>query len=139
MERARDRGRRNQLKWPSMNSVRTSLILRVLWWTLRALRASNRELLPHSVHTLSKHDFTVVIWPTRDERILLRLRATARTNTVKLSTLLSPLWRLLRMLVTRGNSGAAGGTARTPFISNSLAHPNAHGNGAARQNKSPDS
>src|SRR5258707_10578605 len=110
MERASDRGRRGLLRWPSMNSVRTWLILRVLWLTLRALRACSRESLPHCVHTLSKDDFTVVIWPTRDERILLRLRATARTNTVKLSTLLSPLWRLLRMSVTRGNSGVADGT-----------------------------
>src|SRR5258707_6521858 len=122
-----------------MNSVLTSLILRVLWLTLRALRASNRALLPQCVHTLSKDDFTVVIWPTRDERILLRLRATARTNTVKLSTLLSPLWKLLRTSVTRGSSGVAGGMARTPSTSNSPVRPNAQGNGAGRQNKIPDS
>src|SRR5258708_39085494 len=122
-----------------MTSVLTWLISHVLWWTLRALRACSPALHPPSVHVLSKDDFTVVIWPTRDERILLRLRATARTNTVKLSTLLSPLWKLLRMSVTRGSSGVAAGMARTPFTSNSPAHPNAHGNGAARQNKTQDS
>src|SRR5258707_1807652 len=122
-----------------MNSVLTSLILRVLWLTLRALRASNRALLPQCVHTLSNDVFAVVSWPTRDERILLRLRATARTNTVKLSTLLSPLWKLLRTWGTRGSSGVAGGMARTPSTSNFPARQNAHDNGAARQNKTPDS
>src|SRR5258707_12630984 len=122
-----------------MTSVLTWLISHVLWLMLRALRACNPGLRQPSVHVLSKDDFTVVIWPIRDERILLRLRATARTNTVKLSTLLSPLWRLLRMSVTRGNSGVADRTAPTPFTSNSPARPNAHGNAAARQNKTPDS
>src|SRR6266851_3075156 len=138
MARTSDRGRRSFLKWPSMNSILSSLILRVLWLTLRALRVCNRELLPHCVHTLSKDDFTVVIWPTRDERILLRLRATARTNTVKLSTLLSPLWKLLRTWGTRGSSGVAGGIPPTPYTSNSPARPNAQGNGGGRQNKIPD-
>src|SRR5258707_759194 len=122
-----------------MTSVLTWLISHVLWWTLRALRACSPGLHPPSVHVLSKGDYTVVFWPIRDERILLRLRATARTNTVKLSTLLSPLWKLLRMSATRGSNGVAAGTGPTPFTSNSLAHPNVHGNGAARQNKTPDS
>jgi|SRR5712664_901390 len=106
-----------------MTSVLTSVILRVLWLTLRALRACNRGSLPHCVHTLSKDDFTVVIWPTRDERILLRLRATARTNTVKLSTLLSPLWKLLRTWGTRGNSGVAAGIPPMPYTSSSPERP----------------
>src|SRR5258707_8915991 len=122
-----------------MTSVLTWLISHVLWWTLRALRACSPGLHPPSVHVLSKGDYTVVFWPIRDERILLRLRATARTNTVKLSTLLSPLWKLLRTSGTRGSSGAAGGMARTQSTSNSPAHPNAHGNGAEPQNKPPDS
>src|SRR5258708_33057974 len=122
-----------------MISILNWLLLHVIWCTLRVWRVCNHKSLPHGAHTLSKDDCTVVIWPIRDERILLRLRATARTNTVKLSTLLSPLWRLLRMSVTRGNSGVADGTAPTPFTSNSPARPNAHGNGAARQNKTQDS
>src|SRR6266852_3127713 len=109
MERACDRGRRGIVRWSSMSSVLNWLLLHVIWFTLRMWQACNPESLPQTARTLSKGDFTVVIWPTRDERILLRLRATARTNTVKLSTLLSPLWRLLRMSVTRGNSGAAAG------------------------------
>src|SRR5258707_5647042 len=122
-----------------MTSVLTWLISHVLWLMLRALRACSPGLRQPSVHVLSKHDFTVVIWPIRDERILLRLRATARTNTVKLSTLLSPLWKLLRTWVTRGSNGAVVGTARTQFTSNSLAHLNGHGNGDGRENKNPDS
>src|SRR5713226_1501423 len=122
-----------------MNSLLNWLILRVLWLTLRALRACSRESLPHCVHTLSKDDFTVVIWPTRDERILLRLRATARTNTVKLSTLLSPLWKLWQTWVIRGNNGAEGGTARTQSTSSCQEPPSARGNGVGRQNKNLDS
>src|SRR5260370_32661370 len=122
-----------------MTSVLTWLISHALWWTLRALRACSPALHPPSVHVLSKGDYTVVFWPIRDERILLRLRATARTNMVKLSTLLSPLWKLLRMSVTRGSSGAAAGIRKTPSTSSFPTHRNAHGNGAARQNKTPDS
>ncbi len=120
-----------------MDSVLNWLILQVLWWTLQAWQACNPELPPQSARVLSKHDFTVVIWPTRDERILLRLRATARTNTVKLSTLLSPLWRLWRMWVTRGNNGEAAGTRPTPSTSNSRVLPSAHGNGAQPQKNRP--
>src|SRR5713226_4803489 len=120
-----------------MNSVLIWLLLHVIWWTLRAWQACNPESLPQSARVLSKGDFTVVIWPTRDERILLRLRATARTNTVKLSTLLSPLWKLWRTWGTRGSSGVADGMPRTQSTSNSLAHQNGHGNEAARQNKAP--
>src|SRR5260370_41257427 len=122
-----------------MISILNWLLLHVIWCTLRVWRVCNHKSLPHGAHTLSKDDFTVVIWPIRDERILLRLRATARTNTVKLSTLLCPLSRLLRMSATRGSSGVAGGMARTPSTSNSPARPDAHGNGAWRQNKIPDS
>ncbi len=76
-----------------MNSVLNWLLLRVIWSTLRAWQACNPESLPQSARILSKDDFTVVIWPTRDERILLRLRATARTNTVKLSTDVGYTWQ----------------------------------------------
>src|SRR5713226_956346 len=122
-----------------MNSVLIWLLLHVIWWTLRAWQACNPESLPQSARVLSKGDFTVVIWPTRDERILLRLRATARTNTVKLSTLLSPLWKLWQTWVIRGNNGAEGGTARTQSTSSCQEPPSARGNGVGRQNKNLDS
>src|SRR5260370_41750334 len=118
-----------------MNSVLNWLILHVLWWTLQAWEACNPEALPQCARVLIKPDFTVVIWPIRDERILWRLRATARMNTVKLSTLLSSLWKLLRLAVTRGSSGAAAGTRPTPSTSNSPAHQSARGNGATLHNK----
>src|SRR5213594_3639315 len=92
----------------------TSSILRLL--TLRALRGcSPASRLPYAV-TLSRCACTVVIWQARPASQLPPL-VRAHTSTDSLSTSLSVLWKLSRMLATPGKLGEVDGTQAMLFIS----------------------
>src|SRR5882762_8934711 len=106
-----------------MTSLRTSAITRVLWWTLRALRAYSPELQAPFAHTLNRGDYTVVFWPIRVERIPLHPLGKAPTSTAKRSIWLLRRWPRLPTWVTRGNRGVAGGTVTTPSTLNSPEPP----------------
>ncbi len=92
-----------------MSSILNWLLLRMTWWMLRAVRACNPALRQPFAQTLSKHDFTVVIWPTRNVPSPWRLRATLHMSMAKLSTWSSRRWRLSQTLVTPGKPGVEAG------------------------------
>src|SRR5437867_11917823 len=93
--------------WTS--SIIRFVTLHGLWLTLRALcGCCPASRLPYAV-TLSRCACTVVIWQARPASQLPPL-VRAHTSTDSLSTSLSVLWKLSRMLATPGKLGEVDGT-----------------------------
>src|SRR5260370_31395443 len=95
----------------------------MIWFLLQVVRGSSPASRAQSVQTLSKGDFTIVIWPGR-QATPSHPQATARTSTGWPSTWLSVLWKRWPTWDTRGNSGAEDGTVQTPSTLNSQERAN---------------
>jgi len=107
------------VKWlDSLTSFRNWLMLQLLWWMLRVVRACNPALRRPFVHVQSKHDFTVVFWPEH-QATPSHLQASLHMSMAKLSTWSSRRWRLLQTLVRPGLTGEGTGDRATQFTSNS--------------------